>query len=416
MREPTGPMKSVEKPRIPGYGRSQWGAMDRPPSDPSDASGGSLGAEHELIYVDYNATAPVDERVVEAMLPWLSSSTGNASSTHIAGRKAAAAVEAARAAVAATIGAPAGSLVFTSGATEADNIVILGCGGPVAVAATEHKAVLEPAATKEHVVIPVHQSGQVDLDVLAEVVPGARLVSVMLANNETGIVQDLQAIAEIAHRHGCLVHTDATQAVGKLPVAVDELDVDLLSMSAHKLSGPMGVGALYVRRGVRIEPLTHGGGHERGLRPGTMNVPGIVGFGAAVGLIDLERDIPHSRALLDRMERRFLSAGEVGFYSNHSTGLPNTMSVRFVGADAEAVLANALSVAASTGSACTAAIPEPSHVLLAMGVPASAAFEVIRISVGRRTTMADADRVAAILIEAADLVRGLTSDAGVGVR
>lgn len=364
------------------------------------------------IYLDYNSTTPVDPAVLEAMLPWFTDHFGNASSTHAHGRRAKAAVEEARSSVATSLGVSPRTIVFTSGATEANNIALRGVRGRVVVVSSEHKAVLETAASLEHSVVGVDAAGAVDLDELDHAAAGASLISVMLANNETGVTQDLHAVTEIARRHGCLVHTDATQALGKLEVDLAALDVDLASVSAHKVYGPKGVGALFVRRGISLAASVTGGGHEEGVRSGTLNVPGIVGFGAAARHIDVERDASSSRRRLDRLVAGLDAVGDWSLNSDHQVGLPNTASISFAGADAEAVLAQAAGVAMSTGSACTAAVPEPSHVLLAMGLSVEAAFETIRISVGRPTTDADVDDAVAELIRSVAIVRELTAPGG----
>jgi cysteine desulfurase len=359
------------------------------------------------VYLDFNATTPTAAAVLEMMLPWFSTNFGNASSTHPYGQVAAAAVANARAAVAQGLGVPPSGIIFTSGATEANNLAIRGVHGKVVVTSTEHKAVLDTARSRVHAVVPVDSRGRVDLGALDAEAEGSSLISVMMANNETGVLQDLGAVVEIARRHGCLVHTDATQAFGKLPMNLVSLGVDLASVSAHKIYGPKGVGALYVRRGVTLESTVTGGGHERGLRSGTSNVPGIVGFGAAVERIDLG-DGQRLRRLIDELISGVRRVEPFEFFSDHHEGLPNTLSIRFSGADAEAVMANCPNLCISTGSACTASTPEPSHVLQAMGVPASAAYEVLRISVGAPTTAGDVAAASEALVDAVRRVRTLT--------
>jgi len=363
-----------------------------------------MKTEHP-IYLDYNATTPVDPVVFEAMSPWFQRSFGNASSTHFWGRHAANAIEESRERVAASLGTSPPSVFFTSGATEANNLALRGMEGHIAVVSTEHKSVLETSARLNGSVIQVDRKGNVDLTSLDRESKRAALVSVMLANNETGVVQDLEAIIEIAHRHGCLVHTDATQAFGKIAFNLFDLDVDMASISGHKIYGPQGVGALIVKRGVSISPQMTGGGHERGLRSGTLNVPGIVGFGAATTTIDSERDSAHSRSLLDSLVGKLGNAMPFEIYSNHQLGLANTLSIRFAGTDAEAVIANAPDIAISTGSACTAAVPQASHVLEAMGISTQAAFETLRISVGRQTTHEEISFAAMLLSQAVQTVR-----------
>ena len=362
----------------------------------------------EAVYLDYNATTPVDQAVVDEMLPWFRDSFGNASSTHAHGRRAAAAVEESRSAVAVALGVPPRGVIFTSGATEANNLALRGVAGRIVVSSTEHKAVLDTAMSLECDVVGVDRQGAIDLGDLDRAATGAALVSVMLANNETGVLQNLPAVVEIARRHGCLVHTDATQALGKMQLDLTELDVDLASVSAHKLYGPQGVGALYVRRGLHLHSSATGGGHENGVRSGTLNVPGIVGFGAAAQLVDPAVDAISYRRLLDCLLDRLSPAAPFDVYSDHYAGLPNTLSIRFTGADAEAVLAQTARVSMSTGSACTAAVPAPSHVLLAMGIPAHEAFETIRISVGRPTSQEEIETAASELVRGVERVRALT--------
>jgi cysteine desulfurase len=374
-------------------------------------------ATDDLIYLDYNATTPVAPRVLESMLPWFRERPGNAASTHAAGRLAAAAVHRAREQVASTLGVSRNEILFTSGATEANNLVLRGVTGRIVVAATEHKSVLETAqdlGDERCTVVPVQPDGRIDVKVLKAVLPGSSLVSVMTANNETGVLQDLRTIVSLAEAHGCLVHTDATQALGKIPVDLRELGVHFASFSAHKVYGPKGIGALYVRRGVSLRSTMTGGGHEGGIRSGTLNVPGIVGFGMALESFgDGSAHLCASRTLTSRLlDRLLVDCAPVQVYSDHESGLPNTLSVRFVGADAEATMANCPRVAMSVGSACTAAVPAPSHVLLAMGIAPRAASETVRLSLGRETTEAEIDAAATAIGKAVGRVRIMTSDRG----
>jgi cysteine desulfurase len=359
------------------------------------------------IYLDYNATTPVDHRVFEGMLPWLQGVHGNASSNHAYGRRAAAKVQQSREIIASALGLPANGLVFTSGATESDNLALRGANGRVIVAATEHKAVLDTARKLEHVIVPVDRDGKIDEDYLEDRIGGAALVSVMLANNETGVVQNLSTIVEMARSHEVLVHTDATQAFGKIPLQLDHLDVDMVSISSHKIYGPQGIGALWIKRGVNISPMITGGGHEGGIRSGTLNIAGIVGFGIAAQTIALEEDSERSRRIVDLILTHLKGSGPFEVFSDHNAGLPNTLSIRFIGADAEAVIANAPEVAISTGSACTSMTPEPSHVLRAMGISTSAAYETLRISVGRGIDSDNAKRAAEVISRAVIRVREL---------
>ena len=290
-------------------------------------------------------------------------------------------------------------------------------GARVLVAATEHKAVLETAHALAQdgfkvEELKVGRDGLVNLDHLEQALaPDVALVSVMLANNETGVVQPVRHIAERAANVGALVHTDATQAPGRMNFDVTELGVDMASFSAHKFHGPKGVGALFVRRGVRLAPQQHGGGHESGLRSGTSNVPGIVGMGAAASLASrhLRRDIRHFDLLVKQFVtelRDSLDDWEV--VGCESPRIPNTVTIRFIGADGEAVLVNAPAILISTGSACTSRVPDASHVLQAMGMTQGEAYECVRISLGRETTQADVSVAVAAIGEAVTRVRELT--------
>ena len=365
------------------------------------------------VYLDHHATTPCDARVVEAMLPYFTEKFGNAASrTHIYGFVANTAVERAREQVASLIGASPKEIVFTSGATEANNLAVLGAaralrgvGRHVIVSAIEHKAVLDPAKHLEAegfevTVLPVGSDGRVSpADVAAAMRPGTALVSVMLANNEIGTLQPLAEIAEIAHAHGAVVHTDAAQAPGKLAIDVGALGVDLLSLSAHKMYGPKGIGALYVRRDRRprllLEPLVYGGGHERGLRSGTLPVPMIVALGAAAQLAadDVANGEPARLATLRDRLLAGLRAGATGVVVHGSLThrLPNNLSVSFDGVDGEALILSTKEIAVSSGSACTSATLEPSHVLRAIGVDKAQAHGSIRIGLGRSNGEADVE-------------------------
>lgn len=360
----------------------------------------------DVIDLDANATTPVDEEVLVAMLPFFAAASGNASSGHVLGRQAAQAVDRARAQVAAAVGAGPGSVVFTSGATEADNLALrgvwLGRRGSgrnrVITAATEHKAVLETAADLSRsgadvVVVGTDIDGRLDLDALREAlkVPTA-LVSVMAANNETGAISPLADVTDLAHAAGALVHTDAAQVLGKVDLDVGVVPVDLASLSAHKAYGPKGIGALYVRPGTDIVPLVHGGGQERNLRSGTLNVPGIVGFGAAAALASARREADMSRlgVLRDELwDRLRVAIPGVARNGGMTCVLQNTLNIRLPRGDADDILIATPRIAAATGSACAAGSPEPSHVLLAMGLTYAEARASIRLSLGRRTSRGD---------------------------
>jgi len=364
-----------------------------------------------MYYLDCNATTCVAPAVLDAMLPWFTDHFGNAASVHAPGRAAAAAVATARTQVAEAIGARPCQVVFTSGSTEANNLALRGVSERVVCPAAEHKAVLDTVRSLGGVVVAVDGTGRVDVGALEAACDGAALVSVMLANNETGVLNDLEAVVAVGHAAGCLVHSDMTQALGKIPVDVTELGLDLASFSAHKLHGPKGVGALFVARRTLLTSTITGGGHEGGVRSGTLNVPGIVGFGAACAL---EPAAPGAVAgVAGRLLEILEAAGGVEVFSDHTRGLPNTLSVRFVGVDGEALMAQCPEVAMSVGSACTAAVPEPSHVLAAMGVPGPAAFETVRLSIDACTTVADAEVAGRLIVAAVDRVRGYARSAPV---
>jgi cysteine desulfurase len=363
--------------------------------------------EEVPIYLDNNATTPVLAEVVDAMLPFLREHFGNPSSRHCYGRIALDAVERARGEVAALLNCDADEIVFTSGGTEANNLAIVGARKGdrrgIVTSVVEHPAVAEPVAWLErrgfHVTrLGVDAMGQVSAHDLGNAIDETTaLVTLMHANNETGVLQPIGAAVSAARRVSALIHSDAAQAVGKVPVDVRALDVDLLSVVGHKLYAPKGVGALYVRRGVALEPVSLGGGHERGIRPGTENVASIVGLGAAcvIARRDLDQESGRVRLLRDRLLGR-LSAAVPGLaLTGHVTDrLPNTINVRFPNVSALALLARADGVAASTGSACHAGSEKPSSVLLGMGIAREQALGAIRLSLGRQTTEQEVDRAA----------------------
>jgi cysteine desulfurase len=369
----------------------------------------------DSVYLDYAATTPVDPEVEAAMRPFFLERFGNAGSVHEFGQAARRAVDDARGSVAGLVGAQAREIVFTSGATEANNTAIVGAvlarGGPrgthIITAATEHHAVLEPARWLERqgaalTVLPVDAHGMVDPDaVRAALRPETAIVSVMHGSNEIGTIGPLAEIAAIARASGVTVHTDATQSAGIVPLDVTALGVDLLSMSAHKRYGPKGVGALYVRTGTRLEPLLHGGSQERGRRGGTENVPGIVGFGVAARLaVDrMADDAARIARLRDRLATGLgaLDGARLNGHPEHR--LPGIASVSFAGADSESLLLalDLEGIAASSGSACTSGSLEPSHVIEALGLPPEVAAGTLRFSLGRQTTDEDVDRVLQVL-------------------
>ena len=372
-----------------------------------------------MIYLDHNATTPVDPRVLEAMTPLFTQHFGNPASRHHAlGCDAAKRVETAREQVASVIGADPREIVWTSGATESDNLALQGVAqSPVykkthiVTVATEHRAVLDPCEVLETrgftlTYLGVDSDGCIDLDRLATAITDQTLmVSVMHANNEIGVLHPIADIGALCKARGVLFHTDATQSVGKEPIDVDAMGIDLLSASAHKMHGPKGVGVLYVRRRdprVRCEALLYGGGHERGLRSGTLNVPGIVGMGVAAtlppdGLV---------RALRDRLETGILSGLDGVEINGHRTlRLANTTNLSFAGVDAAALMKQMPEIAVSSSSACTSALLQPSYVLGALGCHEARARGSVRFSLGRSNTVEEIDTATAIVVESVKALR-----------
>jgi cysteine desulfurase len=360
------------------------------------------------IYLDFNASTPVAPEVAAAMRPLLEGHYGNPSSIHWAGRPAHSAVDDARGAVAALLGCAAEEIVFTSGGSEANNLAIKGAwfaargrANHIVTSQIEHPATIEPCRFLERLgaevtYLPVDGTGRVDPDdVRRAITDHTVLVSIMHANNEVGTIQPIEEIARIARDRGVLMHTDAAQSVGKIPTRVDDLGVDLLSVAGHKLYGPKGVGALYVRRGVVLEPLIHGAGHERGRRAGTESALLASGLGAACTLALAADRNDEIRRLRNRLWTGLRAAfGEQVRLNGHpSLRLPNTLNVSFVGRGGAEILARLDGVAASTGSACHAGRVELSPVLAAMGVPPNVGMGAIRFSLGRTTTEAEIDEV-----------------------
>src|SRR6476659_7094493 len=379
------------------------------------------------IYLDYNATTPVDPRVVDAMLPHLTEGFGNAASIdHFYGHEAQQAVEAAREQVAALIGADASEIVFTRGATEADNIAILGAAAragddaEVLVSAIEHPAVLEAARQLggRAKVVPVSGEGIVDpADVRSQLTAKTALVSVMAANNETGAIQRIDEVGAICAEAEVPFHTDAAQALRHLELDVERADISALSMSSHKMYGPKGVGALYVRkrgRRMRLAPLHFGGGQERGLRPGTANVPGIVGFGTAAELARRERraDSRREGGLKQKLVNSFMEATDIVLNAPQESSLPQTVSARFGGVGGRALMhATRERLAFSSGSACATTKVEPSHVLLAQGLSAHEAGESVRLSFGRLISEDEITEASQALLAAAEELRRVAAAA-----
>jgi cysteine desulfurase len=377
------------------------------------------------IYLDYNATTPVDPAVVQAMLPYLTEEFGNPSSQHAYGRRAHEAVELARAHVARLLGAHADEIVFTGGGSEATNLALKGlafaalargeAGSQIVISAIEHPATQEAARFVERLgfkrmVVEVDQHGVVDLDAMERALQAPTLiVSVMHANNETGTLQPIAEIAHLAHRCGALMHVDAAQSAGKISVDVGELGADLLSLAGHKMYAPKGIGALFVRRGVMIEPLIHGAGHESGRRAGTENVPYIVALGEACRIA--QADLPEASERLKRLREKLwahlqqgLGAGVV-LNGHPEHRLPNTANVNFPGLVGSELLDAIPEIAASTGSACHEGEVSISPVLAAMRLDPLVARGAVRLSVGRYTSEADVDRAARLIIERVGAVR-----------
>lgn len=379
-----------------------------------------------MIYLDNNATTPADPRVVDAMLPWLTNRPGNPSSrSHRLGWEARESVEAARRHIAGLIGASEREIVFTSGATESDNLAIKGVferyaqkGRHMITVGTEHPAVLEPfrylsKKGGEITVLPVKPDGRIDLDQLdAAIRKDTVMVSIMWANNETGVIQPMIEIGELCRKRGVLLMSDAAQAFGKIPVDVEATGIHLLSISAHKMYGPKGIGALYIRGRnprVTIDPQLHGGGQQGGLRPGTLNVPGIVGFGTAAAIAQscMLSEAASLRALRDTLEHSLLERlPAVSINGDPHNRLPHVSNLSFVGVEADSILmACAGKLALSTGSACASATTEPSHVLRAMGAGQHRAKSALRFSLGRFTTEEEINQTKEIIVETVSQLR-----------
>jgi cysteine desulfurase len=375
------------------------------------------------IYLDHNASTPLDPRVLEAMLPVLRDGFGNPSSLHWFGQQARAAVDMAREQVAALVGASPAEIVFTGSGTEADNMALRGAAAAareprrkIVYTTIEHHAVMNTAKALAEEGFPVetvraHADGRIDLDDLrAKVDDRTALVAVMFANNETGLVQPIAEVVRIAREHGALVHCDAVQAAGKIPVDVRALDVDTLALSAHKIYGPKGAGALYVKRGTRLKAFVRGGSQERNRRAGTENVAGIVGLGRAAALAreELAAESVRLSDLRDRLETRLLAIA--GAQRNgEGTRVPNTANLSFSGAEAESLVMalDLAGLAVSTGAACAAGAVEPSHVLRAMGLPVDRVQASLRFSLGRGTSAAEIDEAATRVAEAVEKQRQL---------
>ncbi len=364
---------------------------------------------NRVVYMDHGATTPVREEVVQAMLPFFAEEYGNPSSLHAPGRRVRKSVDEAREKTAAALGANPEEIYFTSGGTESNNIALRGAAkkrsatGHIITSSIEHHAVLDVCRDLEKegysvTYLPVDCYGRVEADAVRQAVrEDTFIISIMAANNEIGTLQPVREIGALAREKGILFHTDAVQVVGQLPVDVNALNVDFLSLSAHKFNGPKGIGALYVRRGTQVAPVYHGGGQERKLRPGTENVPGIVGLGKAIEMANAE--IPEKKktleALRDRLTEGLLEIEEVILNGHPEERLPGNINVSFRHIEGEAVLLSLdlEGIAASSGSACSSGSLEPSHVLSAIGLEHSLAHGSVRFSLGRGNTEADVDYV-----------------------
>ncbi|MDH5752741.1 MAG: IscS subfamily cysteine desulfurase [Deltaproteobacteria bacterium] len=380
------------------------------------------------IYLDYHATTPVDPRVLETMLPYFTEKFGNAASrNHSFGWAAEEAVEAAREQVAQVIGASAREVIFTSGATESDNLALVGVaefyrekGDHIITSPLEHKAVLDTCNMLEQrgfrvTYLDVDRQGMIDLDQLRDSITDKTiLVSLMAANNEIGTINPLGRIGAICREKGVLFHTDATQGVGHMPLDVEEMNIDLASYSGHKIYGPKGVGALYVRRRnprVRLSPIIHGGGHERGMRSGTLNVPGIVGFGRAAEImrVDYDKEQAHLIELRDRLHQGLARELEQVHLNGHPTERhPGNLNISFAYVEGESLLMGISDIAVSSGSACTSASLEPSYVLRALGVGDELAHSSIRFGIGRFTTIEEVDYTIRRVVEEVSRLRELS--------
>jgi len=382
------------------------------------------------VYFDYNATTPLAGDVRDAVVAALDSTYGNASSVHFFGQQAKAAIDDARSSIARLIRAEPSEIVFTSGGTEADNFALRGVAEAIephgrrhlVASAIEHEAVLNTLKALARrgwrvSLVPVDASGLVSIDhVRSAITDDTALVSVMHANNEIGTIQPIAAIAEVAHGRGALFHTDAVQSAGKIPVDVRALGVDLLAISAHKFNGPKGVGALWIKRGTRLQAMMTGGKHERNRRAGTENVPAIVGMGVAARLAaaKLETEAARLSAMRDRLEAGILAAVPgTAVNGAREPRVPNTTNISFDRVEAESLLIalDLEGIAVSTGSACSSGTLEPSHVLRAMGLPAHRTQNSLRFSLGLFSTDAEVDRVVEVLPRLVEKLRGLTRKA-----
>ncbi len=365
----------------------------------------------ERIYMDHSGTTPIDPAVLEAMMPYLTKNYANPSSLYTEAREVRTAMDGARQQVADALNAQPGNIIFTSGGTESDNLGIMGSAfnqkeknGHIITTSTEHPAVTRTIEFLgshgfDTTFLPVNEFGQVELDVLADAIRhDTRLISICYGNNEIGTIQDMKEIIRMAHERDVLVHTDAVQAIAKIPIDVKDLGIDLLSLSGHKIYGPKGIGALYVRDGLKIKPIQHGGGHENKLRSGTENVPGVIGLGKAMemGKAGLTTEIPRVKAMRDRLLKGLLESQEETYLNGHpEKRLPHNAHVRFSYIEGEALLLNLdmMGIAAATGSACSSKSLKASHVLLAIGLTPEQAHGSLRLTLGKNNTDEEIDRV-----------------------
>jgi cysteine desulfurase len=379
-----------------------------------------------MIYMDHSATSPVDPEIFKAMEPYFVNSYGNASTLYSLGREARKAMEDGRMKVASLIGADPTEVIFTSGGTESDNIAIKGTayklrkkGNHIITSNIEHPAVDETCKYLEKngfevTYLPAGEEGIVKVEDLEKAITDKTiLITIMHANNEIGTVQPIKEIGEVARKYKIYFHTDAVQSVGKIPVNVDDLNVDMLSLSSHKLYGPKGIGALYVKKGVRLEPIIHGGGHEKGLRPGTENVAGIVGIGKACEIAEenMDENINKISSIRDKIIEKVLSEVEQSYLNGHPTKrLPNNINFRFTGIEGESLVLHldAKGIAASTGSACSSKKLEPSHVLMALGLKEVDAHGSLRLTLGKENKDEEIDYVVESIKDTVSTLRKLS--------
>lgn len=365
-----------------------------------------------LIYLDNNSTTRLDQEVLNAMLPYFTEVYGNSASQHHFGLESAKIVEQARTSIISNIGGSDGHIIFTSGATESINISLKGAAfgaaegkNKIITCATEHQAVLDTCAYLEQIgfeilFLPVDSMGLVSLADAEQMIDAQTLaIAIMLVNNETGVIQPINELAKIAHRQGVLMICDATQAVGKIPINVMELDTDILIFSGHKFHAPKGIGAFYIKKGIQLSTIVHGGGHENGLRSGTLNVAGIVGLAKAleIAIQNLEQNTNHVKKLRDLLERELLRIPGTILNGHPDLRAPNVLNISFLNIDANTFISEMIQLAVANGSACTSAVIEPSHVLRAMGVDNRAAFGAIRFSLSKFSTIEEIEETASIV-------------------